>query len=477
MATAFQKVMDDRKKIVETLLEKIKAGYVYTPEEWNSFFVRPQNPVSNVYYKGVNRLRLGFAAALYNYKDPRWLTYNQAQKQGWQVKRGAKGVLCEKWIFSQEKKEIDPVTKEEKKVEVPLEKPMVNYFVVFNAEQVENIPELVLPELTKTEVTKITDDLIRSSECKIKEVASEGAYYSPSKDEITLPLRNVFKDENAFCSVAAHEMIHSTGHMDRLNRDISGTFGTIKYAREEVTAELGAVFVLSNLGVKIDNEHLSRHSNYLKNWLDVLTKDYNELFKIAKAAELGADRVYSRYLENQRVEEKEYFKGLEVKYHYGEGNFNIPDNTVLKGAVAYEFLKELIKKDKDINRRNKINNTHYYDKVYIDFRYKDFSRKDMRIDLGDLEFKRALKVSTAMDNRLLIYTEELKNIELKRSIMKRENWTFEEYDTNVKQAEKDVKIMTKEFKEAEKEYTQEVEKTKSSWGKKREKENGQDLEY
>ena len=111
--TAFEIVMENRKEVVDELIKSMEEGYVATRQLWDKMAVRPQNPVSQIYYRGGNRFRLSMEAVKRGYKDPRWLTYNQATENGWQVKKGQKGVLCEKWIFSKTVKE-----KDEKGVEV-----------------------------------------------------------------------------------------------------------------------------------------------------------------------------------------------------------------------------------------------------------------------------------------------------------------------------------------------------------------------
>ena len=82
------------------------------------------------------------------------------------------------------------------------------------------------------------------------------------KDEIVLPLRESFKDSESFLSTALHEMIHSTGHESRLNRKKENMFGSSEYAKEELVAELGSVFLQGDLGIKLEGEHLQDHSNY-----------------------------------------------------------------------------------------------------------------------------------------------------------------------------------------------------------------------
>lgn len=482
MATAFEKIVNDRKKIVEDLIEKMKEGYNFTNPEWNRFWVRPQNPVSEVYYKGINRLKLGFVAATKGYEDPRWLTYAQAKSKGWYVKSGEHGIICEKWILTKKEKQIDPETKEEREVEVKLPRPIVNYFVVFNAQQIEGIPTLELPKLEKGQILETAEKFIKSSECKIRELGQERAYYNVARDEIVLPLRNAFKSEEAFLATTLHEMVHSTGHPDRLNREMGTGFGSKEYAREELIAEVGTVFLKSNLNIKLEGEHFQDHSNYLKSWIEVLKSDYNELFRAAKFAEIAAERLYSRYLEIEKAQIQDTninkidpLDNLIVKVIYSEYNFNIPEDTYLKGAAAYEFLKEAIKVDREINKQNKLNNDLDYNKLKIDFYYKNFSRENMRIDLGDLEFKKALKVSTAIENRLMLHIDELKNPSMKSFLMEEHKLSSDEYDAELKKMVKDIKAMTKDFKIAEKEYLTEQEHNKASkWAK---KEKTQEIEW
>lgn len=105
--TSLEKVMASRKQLVESILGNLKKDNQLLPPNWNKSAMRPQNPVSNVFYRGGNRFRLMNAAIENGYKDPRWCTYIQAKGNGWQVQKGAKGVLCEKWILSKEVEEVD----------------------------------------------------------------------------------------------------------------------------------------------------------------------------------------------------------------------------------------------------------------------------------------------------------------------------------------------------------------------------------
>lgn len=68
---------------------------------------------------------------------------------------------------------------------------------------------------------------------------------------------------------ALHKHGHAGGHCSRLNRDLSGSFGSKKYAFEELVAELNAAFCCASLGIV----PTVRHADYIGSWLKVLRED------------------------------------------------------------------------------------------------------------------------------------------------------------------------------------------------------------
>jgi antirestriction protein ArdC len=78
---------------------------------------------------------------------------------------------------------------------------------------------------------------------------------------------------------------HATGHRSRLNRDQSGSYGTKKYAFEELVAELAAAFGCASLGIV----PTVRHSDYIGSWLEVLREDNRAIVRAASQASKAAD--------------------------------------------------------------------------------------------------------------------------------------------------------------------------------------------
>ena len=89
-------LMNDRKKLVEEIISRIEKQGLEWKKGWTPEMLLPKNPSSNVTYKGRNVLKTFNAALINEYNDPRWVTFKQAEKEGWRIKKGAKSVLLEK---------------------------------------------------------------------------------------------------------------------------------------------------------------------------------------------------------------------------------------------------------------------------------------------------------------------------------------------------------------------------------------------
>lgn len=305
MAGAFEIVMNERRELVDRIIKMMQEGEFFrNTQEWDRTALSPQNPLSNVKYKGGNRMKLMATVVARHYKDPRWATARQFMEKGFHIRKGEHGVLCEKWIFTKEKKVTDDKGNVHYET-VDLEHPQVSYFRVFNAEQVEGFPSFEA-DVPKTPVDVLSQQLIDTSECPVELLAQERAYYSPVQDRIILPLRSQFKDDVSFTKTLLHEMSHSSGHISRLNRDMTGNIGSEQYAREELRAEIGALFTESDLGITLNAEHYEDHSDYLRSWIRVLKDDYNEFFRACADAQKISDRLVRNYCLKYELERPEH---------------------------------------------------------------------------------------------------------------------------------------------------------------------------
>lgn len=122
----------------------------------------------------------------------------------------------------------------------------------------------------------------------------DSAYYHPVSDHIQLPVRESFRDAASVVAVTAHELTHWTSHADRVGRDLS------RYAkdksercREELIAEMGAVFLAADLGIVPELEPRPDHASYLASWLTLLSNDKRAIFQAAAHAQRAVNYLHS----------------------------------------------------------------------------------------------------------------------------------------------------------------------------------------
>lgn len=251
-----QKTIDYRKQVAEEFVKALEEDPLQWKKTWNTG-VRgiPVNATNSRRYSGINNLYLRLLMEKNKWQDPRFATFNQIKKEGWHLQKGAKGVQVEYWmpIDPNENKAIswdayDKLTVQEKeKIYI-----RAKYFYVFNAKDIEGIPPLPEPDL-KDGIT--ADQLIdKISENMGVEIINDGgnrSFYRPSEDKIHMPLAGYFDSSEAYNSVLLHELTHATGASTRLNRDMSGIFGSDSYAYEELVAEISSAYMASELSEPI----------------------------------------------------------------------------------------------------------------------------------------------------------------------------------------------------------------------------------
>ncbi len=234
----------------------------------------PFNRKTGSTYSGVNVLILWLAAIEAGFNSAAWLTFKQAKELGGTVKKGSKGVQVV--YFSTMKREsIDKSTGEIQTRQIGF----LKSYTVFNLEQCEGIEDGIVRRTFQG--NDAAELVMQRSGAMIIEQGGK-AFFRSTTDEIYLPQRSRFVSDEAFYSVAMHELTHWTGGKSRLARDFSGRFGDESYAFEELIAELGAAFVCADLGLV--QSTLEDHAGYIASWLKVLKNDKRAIFTAASQA-------------------------------------------------------------------------------------------------------------------------------------------------------------------------------------------------
>jgi antirestriction protein ArdC len=117
------------------------------------------------------------------------------------------------------------------------------------------------------------------------------AFYAEGSDYVQMPPFETFRDAESYAATLAHELTHWTKHDKRLARDMGRiTWGDEGYAREELVAELGAAFVLADLGIA--PEIRQDHATYIQSWLTILKNDKRFVFSAASHAQRAVDYLH-----------------------------------------------------------------------------------------------------------------------------------------------------------------------------------------
>ena len=260
------------------------------------------------------------------YRLPVYLTFKQAHNLKAHVLKGEKAFPVVYWDMMVKDKygkrisseEYRAMGKEEKKgMEVI---PFIKAFPVYNVQQTnlaEVQPERMQKLLDKFKVPELRDTagmyahaaldrMVETQDwlCPIQaDKRVDGAYYSPSKDHIVLPMKaqfniggtpeETYRGGMEFYSTMLHEMTHSTMTAERLNRDMGGRFGDPKYAKEELVAELTAAMISHSMG--FDSKVTDNSAAYLDSWIGVLKQEpkfiVSVMADVNKASDLILDHV------------------------------------------------------------------------------------------------------------------------------------------------------------------------------------------
>ena len=81
--------------------------------------------------------------------------------------------------------------------------------------------------------------------------------------------------------------MHWSGAESRLNRDLSGRFGSESYAFEELVADIGAGFVSAEYG----HQYMFSNNNlkYLESWIKILQDKPKTIITACSMAQKAAD--------------------------------------------------------------------------------------------------------------------------------------------------------------------------------------------
>ncbi|QKG55016.1 ArdC family protein [Hymenobacter sp. BRD67] len=269
--------------VTDRVIAALEAGQIAWRKPWHAAYGLPRNYVSGRAYTGINAFLLHLVGG-----TPFFLTFRQARELGGNIRKGAKGMPV---IYYNVTTRTDKQTGEEEKT------PFIKYYTVFSVDDVEGV-DIVLPEQPQDrphEPLAAAEALVANwTGCPRIEHGGAQAYYAPGPDFVHVPRPETFVSSEAYYSTLFHELTHATGHPRRLDRpDLAEALrpsGRAGYAREELTAEMGAAFLCGHAGLN-PAATLENTAAYLQFWLEQLRGDKKLVVQAASRAQRAAELI------------------------------------------------------------------------------------------------------------------------------------------------------------------------------------------
>jgi antirestriction protein ArdC len=265
-----------------------------------SAIARPMNLTSQKRYRGINILALWVAAMKFGYGSGLWGTYRQFAAAGAQVRTGERSTTVVFWKQFQRGDAgngTDEVSGsaghhgDDRDDGYGRPRFMAKGYAVFNAAQVDGLDLPAQPVLPESERIHTAEEFFGNLGISIR-VEGDQACYVPSLDVVRMPPFERFRSAEVHAATTAHECAHATAANHRLDRNLSGRFGSEAYAAEECVAELTASYVMADLGLSYGPRDES--VAYLMSWLKVLKGDTRAIFTAASKAQAAADWMHAQ---------------------------------------------------------------------------------------------------------------------------------------------------------------------------------------
>ena len=262
--------------VTSRIIEQLEKGIIPWERPWTGVRNGAYNRISKKPYSMINQMILKH--------NGEYASFNQWRELGGKIRKGEKSEIIVFWKMLEVEKENSHGELEKTII------PYLKYINVFHISQVDGVEPLEQPfkDIAPIEdADKIILDYVTRESIDYREQASNEAFYSPSHDRVVVPMKEQYQHINEFYSTAFHELVHSTGARNRLDRLCTGaiaSFGSEIYSKEELVAEIGSASILNTLGIET-NKTFRNSTAYIQNWLQVLRNDNKFIISASSQAE------------------------------------------------------------------------------------------------------------------------------------------------------------------------------------------------
>ena len=196
--------------VTDRIVEQMQKGIIAWQKPWTGTADGAISYTSRRAYSLLNQFLLGEAGE--------YLTFNEIKKLGGTINKGAKAKFV---VFY---KQMRWTEKNDQGDDVEKQFPMLRYYNVFHINDTTGIKskcnaDVAYEVKTNAEIDAIILDYVTREGIKFQnDRKSNRAYYSPTTDEVVVPMPSQYSEIAEYYSTTFHELTHSTGHKSRLDR-------------------------------------------------------------------------------------------------------------------------------------------------------------------------------------------------------------------------------------------------------------------
>lgn len=258
--------------VTEQIMSQLQQGVRPWVKPFNGGgFTLPMRSIGKP-YRGINILLLWMA----DKPNPFWMTWNQMQERGGKLNKGSKATKIVWSGYTEATEERDGYWS-------------CKLYNVFNCGDMTGLDDKFYPKLgdylNPDKPVAWVDASIKNTGVDLNE--GDMACYVPSMDKVFMPKWEDFRSGIDYYSTLMHEVVHWTGHEQRLDRlDIKNKKG---YAFEELVAEMGASFLMAHCN--LEPTVREDHAQYISHWLEALSNDTDYVLSAASKAQQAVDLI------------------------------------------------------------------------------------------------------------------------------------------------------------------------------------------
>lgn len=312
--TAYKKAETKKKSVAEIICERLIAKIKEEKKlPWERTFlpVRPFNYISRKQYRGINLLLLQGCYAwitqkqLYDYnvrtKEPR--TFKVVDKDNWSIacfyKVIDRELTNEEWEDYNSGKHVKNLY--EVDGELRIKYFILRYTKVYPVDNIADDDGNPLPDLSEIkalndgaevpEADEVVKHYCDFSSVKVLHDVGYSPCYNEELDAVKMTNKELFTTVEEYYRTLFHELTHSTGTKQRLNRSC---FEKYHYkqerSREELVAEMGSLLLATECGFT-DEFSVNNSDAYIISWIKWIENNPQEVVRGMSQAEKAVDYI------------------------------------------------------------------------------------------------------------------------------------------------------------------------------------------